>query len=414
MTNIHRLLIAAAALVIATPALASSPTPLSGSGGRGGSLGNNSGTAEDGAKFDCYSIDTKPGEELELTVKSGTFTPEIWVARGATCDSMAVQAQSEAGETGEASVKFKAAGGRYLVMTRATGAKQAGTYRIVIMSAADFKAEPADAGSPADAGTPAEAGTPADAGDRRVALMKKQVAVRAAQLAEEARIAAAAERERKHQLALAEQRRRQAAAQAAQQSEEGGVFGRALGGFLMGAMLGGGGEGSMDMAIAGAQAAAQGGNALEVINSIGSAVPSTSGAAMGGSMASVSSGPVMPNTIGGSCSGMNESNYRQVAVADGGDKQKNAMCGLAYEHYNNYKNSVAQGYSAADQQLAYDAYRKSVAVLDQFSSETSGGGGIQQDTRGYQAPTQTQAPNGPNTPATPCNAPEGTSCVTPQ
>lgn len=420
MTKMRNVLISAVALLAASPALASAPTPLGASGGQGGSLGESSDTAQDGAKFDCYAIDTKAGEEVELKVKSDAFAPEIWVARGASCDSMAVQAQSEAGAGGEASVKFKAAGGRYLIMTRATGAKQAGTYRIVVMHAADFKATAADsgssaeAGSPADAGTPTEAGTPADAGDRRVAVMKKQVAVRQMQLAEEARIAAAAERERQHQMALAEQRRRQAEAEA-QQSDEGGVFGRALGGFLMGAMLGGGGEGSMDMAIAGAQAAAQGGNALEVINSIGSAVPSnTSGAAMGGSIASASSGPVMPNTIGGSCSGMDESNYRQVAVASGGDTQKNTMCGLAYEHYNIYKNSVAQGYSSADQQLAYDAYQKSVAALDQFSSETSGGGGIHQDTRGYQAPPQSQEPYAPNTPATECHSDGHSSCVSPQ
>ncbi|MEO6432384.1 MAG: hypothetical protein ABIO29_00185 [Sphingomicrobium sp.] len=418
---VRKLLISVATfgLIAATPALASSPTPLGASGGRGGSLSKNSDTAEDGAKFDCYAVETKPGEDVELTVKSSSFTPEVWVARGATCESMAVQAQSEPGKSGEASVKFKAAGGRYLVMTRASGAKQSGTYRIVVMHASEFKAQAAEAGTPADGGRTADGDSATSGGDRRVALMKKQVAVRQMQLAEDARIAAAAAAaERKRQQALAEQRRRQAEAEA-QQSEEGGIFGRALGGFLMGAMLGGGGEGSMDMAIAGAQAAAQGGNALEVINSIGSAVPGGGGGgagATGGSMASsMSTAPVMPNTIGGSCPGMNEGNYRQVAVAGGGDTQMKSMCGLAYEHYNSYKNSVAQGYSAADQQLAYDVYQKSNQALQQFQSEAgSSSGGIQQDTHGYQAPAPVQSTNAGDTTVDTCDHSGPGSCVTPQ
>lgn len=62
----------------------------------------------------------------------------------------------------------------------------------------------------------------------------------------------------------AEQRRREA-----EQDSGGGVFGRALGGALMGAMLGGGGQNSIDLAVTGAQAAAQGGNAYQVLNSMG-------------------------------------------------------------------------------------------------------------------------------------------------
>jgi hypothetical protein len=56
------------------------------------------------------------------------------------------------------------------------------------------------------------------------------------------------------------------------QGESGGGDGtvrRILGGALMGAMLGGGGQDSVDLAVAGAQAAAQGGNTLEVLNSMG-------------------------------------------------------------------------------------------------------------------------------------------------
>lgn len=48
-----------------------------------------------------------------------------------------------------------------------------------------------------------------------------------------------------------------------------GMGGRILGGALMGAVLGGGGESSVELAMAGAQAAAQGGNTLEVLNSMG-------------------------------------------------------------------------------------------------------------------------------------------------
>jgi hypothetical protein len=46
-------------------------------------------------------------------------------------------------------------------------------------------------------------------------------------------------------------------------------FGSILAGAAMGAILGGGGQSSVDLAVAGAQAAAQGGNTLDVLNSMG-------------------------------------------------------------------------------------------------------------------------------------------------
>jgi hypothetical protein len=52
-------------------------------------------------------------------------------------------------------------------------------------------------------------------------------------------------------------------------SDGDGGFGSILAGAAMGAILGGGGQGSVDLAVAGAQAAAQGGNTLDVLNSMG-------------------------------------------------------------------------------------------------------------------------------------------------
>lgn len=71
--------------------------------------------------------------------------------------------------------------------------------------------------------------------------------------------------------AAAAEERRLLAEQQAREEQEGGdnILGRALGGALMGAMLGGGGQNSIDLAVTGAQAAAQGGNTYEVLNSMG-------------------------------------------------------------------------------------------------------------------------------------------------
>lgn len=199
-----------------------------------------------------------------------------------------------------------------------------------------------------------------------------------------------------------------------------GVFGRALGGFLMGAMMGGGGSNSMDMAIAGAQAAAQGGNALEVINSVGAASGVSGGSAIAGAAGMSGGGAfaAQPSALGGSgaCGGMNESNYRQMGLSGGGDVQLKTMCAQSYELYNNYKNAVAQGYSEADIQRAYAAHQQSAMVVQQFYNEThdGSGGGIQQDTHGPQAPPPIVSGPSSSAPATPCHAPEGTSCVSPQ
>jgi hypothetical protein len=61
----------------------------------------------------------------------------------------------------------------------------------------------------------------------------------------------------------------EAALAARQQDSSGGGFGSILAGAAMGAILGGGGQSSVDLAVAGAQAAAQGGNTLDVLNSMG-------------------------------------------------------------------------------------------------------------------------------------------------
>ena len=58
-------------------------------------------------------------------------------------------------------------------------------------------------------------------------------------------------------------------ARLAQKAQSGDGFGSILAGAAMGAMLGGGGQSSVDLAVAGAQSAAQGGNTLDVLNSMG-------------------------------------------------------------------------------------------------------------------------------------------------
>ena len=74
--------------------------------------------------------------------------------------------------------------------------------------------------------------------------------------------------------ALAEWNKRKSEAKMAEarsksQSGGAGMFGKMLGGALMGAMLGGGGQSSIDLAMAGAQAASGGGNTLDMLNAMG-------------------------------------------------------------------------------------------------------------------------------------------------
>jgi hypothetical protein len=64
--------------------------------------------------------------------------------------------------------------------------------------------------------------------------------------------------------------RYQAAIAARNVRSSGGGLGSILGAAAMGAIMGGGGQNSVDLAVAGAQAAAQGGNPLDVLNSMGS------------------------------------------------------------------------------------------------------------------------------------------------
>lgn len=411
--------IALGALVLGAGVAQATPSTIIPGKALGGKIGAKSAAGADGAKFDCYAIEVPAGTEFTVNMEAQGFTPEVWIARGAQCDSVAMQAMSEPAEGGAAKVSFTSAGGRYLVFARGGGAK-GGTYKIKVESVTSPVAGVSEA---ADSGSPAEAGTPADGGeeiDPRVALMNQQVAVREAQIAEERRIAAERERERQRQLALQRQREAEARARAEAEANSGGgdIFGRALGGFLMGAMLGSGSDQAMEMAVAGAQAAASGGNGLEVINSIGAASGvSSSGGSMGASASSgMASAPMLPNTLAGSsaCGGMNESNYRQVGLSGGGDTQMKTQCAMAYEYYNQYKNAVAQGYSAADAQRTYDAFQKTAMQVQQFQSETSGGTAIHQDTRGPQAPRPVQSSQQTTTGSSTCNAPEHTSCVSPQ
>ena len=77
--------------------------------------------------------------------------------------------------------------------------------------------------------------------------------------------------------------------------------------------------------------------------------------------------PVKPNLAATeACAGFTETNYRQVALAEGNDQQLRAMCGQAFEYYTMYKRAIAQGYSEADANRTYDAHEKSALVANDF------------------------------------------------
>jgi hypothetical protein len=156
------------------------------------------------------------------------------------------------------------------------------------------------------------------------------------------------------------------------QSGDGGSgFGSILAGAAMGAILGGGGQNSVDLAVAGAQAAAQGGNTLDVLHSMGNAAGANSNntasllTGMSGGAGAVAAKPPVPMP-GCDAVGVNEGNYRTAALSGGNDTQLKTMCGEALEYYAMYKRALAQGYSEADANRTYDAHAQSAAVANDF------------------------------------------------
>lgn len=141
-----------------------------------GRLGEASARAADGARHDCYAVNTQPGQTLTVTLRSDAFAPRLSVGRGAACPSAKFQYLGSGSAGGKAAkVSFKAGGGRYLVMARATG-ERLGAYALEI-----------------EGGGEEAAGQQVSSLDRRE-IMKLQVEKRRAEVAaEQARLQAQAE-----------------------------------------------------------------------------------------------------------------------------------------------------------------------------------------------------------------------------
>lgn len=91
-------------------------------------LGTESPTAADGARFDCYAIETNPGSRWSIRARSKAFAPELWVARGSLCNVASPTHRQVADMAGAAELSFNSPGGRYLVLVRSRGG--AGAYSL--------------------------------------------------------------------------------------------------------------------------------------------------------------------------------------------------------------------------------------------------------------------------------------------
>lgn len=153
---------------------------------------------EDGVPFGCYAIETAPGDRVAVVLHSQSFHPVVRIARGALCSASALQQESDPANTSsEARVEFAAAGGRYLILARASASNASGQYALSVEGATTVRAERI-----ATTNTDAE----------RQRIMRHEVAQRQAQLAAEA--------ERKRREAEAARRAMELAVLAAQQAEE--------------------------------------------------------------------------------------------------------------------------------------------------------------------------------------------------
>lgn len=206
------LTMAGAALAQAGPARR--PQTLPPSGAVKGELVTEAPSAPDGARYDCYAIDTNPGSRWTIRAQSAAFAPEIWVARGSLCDAASPAHRQVADATGAAELSFNSPGGRYLVMVRGAGAGKVGRYTLLV----DGTRSPSAA-----AAAPV---TPDQAAAQRVALMNRQVAERRAVVAAEEAAAKAAEDARRR----AERARLAAARQAEREREA--ARSQAIGAFM--------------------------------------------------------------------------------------------------------------------------------------------------------------------------------------
>lgn len=49
----------------------------------------------DGAAYDCYAIETEPGQQVTVTMRSQAFDSRLWVARGGQCASARLQQDND-------------------------------------------------------------------------------------------------------------------------------------------------------------------------------------------------------------------------------------------------------------------------------------------------------------------------------
>ena len=74
----------------------------------------------DDAPYECYVIETQPGETWEVDLASFEFPPELMIGRGETCEEVADQMLGDSFETGYPVINFTAnTGGPYLIAASA-------------------------------------------------------------------------------------------------------------------------------------------------------------------------------------------------------------------------------------------------------------------------------------------------------
>ncbi len=170
-----------------------------------GRLGEGGERLPDGTPFDCYAIETRPGQRVILTLNAEAFNGRLLVARGGQCAG--ARLQHDSGTASPAGLGFTGAGGRYLVLVRPRGTEGAGPYTLKVEGGAPMQ-------------TAAIEARPGDA--ERLALMNSQVRQREAQLAAEAarRVAEAEQR----RLAELERQQQEAEARAERQANAANLF----------------------------------------------------------------------------------------------------------------------------------------------------------------------------------------------
>jgi hypothetical protein len=201
----------------------------------------------DGTPYGCFSINTRAGDKILVTLRSKAFDGGLMVARGALCSASALQYDNDNFEpdTRDARVDFTAGGGRYLILARGVRTEARGAYTLEVSGAGGTTARPAPAesdavhfdGAPSNDIDPA-ADTVADPTDKpidRRALMEQQVAVRRAEVAAELAAAEAHRRavEAKRRLEeeqRLEQERQERQARAERDAQRAQMFGAILNG----------------------------------------------------------------------------------------------------------------------------------------------------------------------------------------